>query len=114
MDSNTGVIVGLVIGGVVLLVGAVVIMKRGKRPPGPMPVGMHPGMSPAHGFPPPPQHHGFAPPQQQNFPPPQQQAQMYGRAQSGGSGGGRPGAGAGAGGGPPRGPAGGGAPTAGG
>jgi len=109
-DSNTGLIVGLVIGGVVLLVGAVVIMKRGKRPPGPMPVGMHPGMSPAHGFPPPP--HGFAPPQQQGFPPPQQQAQMYGRAQSGGSGNFQPVAKTMAVGGAPQVPAGGIAPTA--
>ena len=73
-ESNTGLIVGLVIGGVVLLGGAVLIMRRGKRLPGPQP--MHPGMSPGHGFP---------PPQQQGFPPPQQQ-QMYGRAPSGGSG----------------------------
>ena len=86
-ESNTGLIVGLVIGGVVLLLGAVVIMRRGKRPAGPpgmQPMGMHPGMSPPQGFPP-PQQHGFPPPQQQGFPPPQQ-AQMYGRAQSGGSG----------------------------
>jgi len=111
-DSNTGLIVGLVIGGVVLLLGAVVIMKRGKRPAGPMPVGMHPGMSPAHGFPPPPQQHGFAPPQQHGFPPPQQQGQMYGRAQSGGSGNFQPVAKTMAVGGPPQVPAGGIAPTA--
>jgi hypothetical protein len=99
-ESNTGLIVGLVIGGVVLLGGAFVIMKRGKRPPGyqvnvhsnAMGGGppLHPGMSPPHGFPPgqpqgPPQ--GFGPPQQQGFAPQQPpQQQMYGRAQSGGSG----------------------------
>lgn len=81
-ESNTGLIVGLVIGGVVLLAGAVMIMKRGKRP-GPMPVGMHPGMSPPHGFPPglQPPPPGFGPPPQQGFAPPPQQ--MYGRSPSG-------------------------------
>lgn len=75
-ESNTGLVVGLVIGGIVLLVGAVMIMRRGKRgaprlqssnmPP--------PGFGPPQGFPP----QGFPPPQQQGFAPPQQQ--MYGRA----------------------------------
>jgi S1-C subfamily serine protease len=90
-ESNTGLIVGLVIGGVVLLVGGFVIMRRGKRPPG-FQVNvhsgppMHPGMSPPHGFPP-GQAPGFGPPQQQGFAPQQPpQQQMYGRAQSGGSG----------------------------
>lgn len=84
-ESNTGLVVGLVIGGIVLLGGAVMIMRRGKRgatqqmrpqssnmPP--------PGFGPPQGFPP---QQGFAP---QGFPPPQQQGsappqqQMYGRA----------------------------------
>jgi serine protease Do len=94
-ESNTGLIVGLVIGGVVLLAGAFVIMRRGKRPPG-FQVNvhsnaiaggppMHPGMSPPHGFPPgAPQ--GFGPPPQQGFAPQQPPQQMYGRAPSSGSG----------------------------
>jgi len=79
-DSNTGLVVGLVIGGVVLLGGAIVIMRRGKHPQ-PMRPGMAPpgyGPPQQQGFPPP---QGFAPPQQQGFQPPQQQ--MYGRAPSG-------------------------------
>jgi len=82
-ESNTGLVVGLVIGGVVLLGGAVMIMKRGRRGatqhmrPGMPP----PGFGPPQGFPP---QHGFSPPQQ-GFPPPQQgfappPQQMYGRA----------------------------------
>jgi serine protease Do len=81
-ESNTGLVVGLVIGGVVLLGGAVMIMKRGKRGPQQVRPGMPPqGFGPPQGFPPqqqgfPPQ--GFPPPQPQGFAPPQQQ--MYGRA----------------------------------
>ncbi|MEO8842912.1 MAG: trypsin-like peptidase domain-containing protein [Kofleriaceae bacterium] len=78
-ESNTGLVVGLVIGGIVLLAGAVMIMRRGKR--GHMRPGMPPpGFGPPHGFPPQPPFspQGFPPPQQQGFAPPQQQ--MYGRA----------------------------------
>ncbi|MEO6777476.1 MAG: trypsin-like peptidase domain-containing protein [Kofleriaceae bacterium] len=97
-ESNTGLIVALVIGGLVLLTGAVVIMRRGKRQPGQAgmpPLGIHPGMSPPHGFPPgAPQPQGFPP---QGFPPPQSPQgfqpqgfapapQMYGRAPTSGSG----------------------------
>jgi Trypsin-like peptidase domain/FHA domain len=78
-ESNTGLVVGLVIGGVVLLGGAVMIMKRGKRGTQQMRPHMPPqGFGPPQGFPPQqgfPQ--GFPPPQQQGFPP---QQQMYGRA----------------------------------
>ncbi|HEX7700584.1 MAG TPA: trypsin-like peptidase domain-containing protein [Kofleriaceae bacterium] len=78
-ESNTGLVVGLVIGGVVLLGGAVMIMKRGKRGTQQMRPGMPPqGFGPPQGFP--PQHgfpQGFPPPQPQGFPP---QQQMYGRA----------------------------------
>jgi serine protease Do len=65
-ESNTGLIVGLVVGGVVLLGGGVVLLRRGKAHPRP------------HGYPP----QGFPPPQPQGFPPPQQfqPPQMYGRA----------------------------------
>jgi serine protease Do len=76
-ESNTGLVVGLVIGGVVLLGGAVMIMKRGKRGtqqmrPAPQGFGPPQGFPPQQGFP-----QGFPPPQQQGFPP---QQQMYGRA----------------------------------
>jgi serine protease Do len=73
-ESNTGLVAGLVIGGIALLGGAVVIMRRGKRrPPLPMGMGMpYPPGGPPQGYP-----QGFPPPQQQGFPPPQHQ--MYGR-----------------------------------
>ncbi len=62
-DSNSGLIVGLIIGGVALLGGAIVVMKRGKQHPP-----QRPPYPQAQGFPPPPQ----------GFPPPG--PQMYGRA----------------------------------
>ena len=78
-ESNTGLVVGLVIGGVVLLGGAILIMRRGKSGA----TQQLPGFGP-QGFPPPPPQQGFPPNQgfppspQQGFPPPGQQ--MYGRA----------------------------------
>jgi S1-C subfamily serine protease len=89
--GSTGLIVGLVIGGIVV-VGLFMIISRRKKPgagprpqqapmsaPGFPPPGQPPqGFAPPPGFPPPqgfapPQQQGFAPPQQQGFPPPQQQ-----------------------------------------
>jgi len=82
-STNPGLVIGLVIGGVVLLGGAVFLAKRGKkRPPQMMPMGMQ--GQPMHGMPGQPMPgmgmtpQGFPPPPQQGFPPPQQQ--MYGRA----------------------------------
>jgi hypothetical protein len=79
-SSNTGIVVGLVIGGVVLLLGAVLLIRRGKKPAqrpslGPqghpmMPMGGPPGQQ-IPGAPP------MMPPPQQGFGP---QQQMYGRA----------------------------------
>lgn len=78
-ESNSGLIAALVIGGIALLGGAVVIMKRGKRS-GPPQHGFSP---PPQGFPPP---LGFPPQQQQGFPP----QQMYGGAPQPGPGGSGP------------------------
>jgi len=116
-ESNTGLVIGLVIGGVVLLGGAFTIMKRGKRGPAhPMAMGGPPG----HGMPPQGMPHqgapGFGPPQgAPAFGPPPQQPGMYGRApnpQGPGSGGFQPVAKTMAVGGAPQVPAGGIAPTA--
>lgn len=65
--SNTGMIVGLVIGGVVLLgVLGFVLTRKKKGAPQPQ---MQPGMQPMQGYPPPPQQHGGYPPPPQMAPP---------------------------------------------
>ncbi len=97
--GNTGLIVGLVIGGIVVLGGLAFVLMRKKKGPAPHPHAMHPHahamqpphmqghMQPQHMQQPPhmQQHHGMQPPhmqpphmQQGGFPPPPGQ-QMYGR-----------------------------------
>ena len=71
-ESNRGWIGGLVVGGIALLGGGFVILKRGKQHRPSMYPAMPLGFPPPHGFAPP---HGYAPPQQQGFAP----QQMYGR-----------------------------------
>jgi len=76
--SSNGPVIGLVAGGVVLALLAVVMIRRGKRarPGMPMPMPMQPGMMPPPGMQ--PQMMPGQAPGQYGMPPPQQQ--MYGRA----------------------------------
>ena len=76
--SSNGPVIGLVAGGVVLALLAVVMIGRGKRarPGMPMPMPMQPGMMPPPGMQ--PQMMPGQAPGQYGMPPPQQQ--MYGRA----------------------------------
>ncbi len=90
--GNTGLIIGLVIGGLVVVGGGAFALTRRNQGPRPMPhppgmpmgygphghmagqTPMHgaPAMPPPQGFPPPPGSQGFPPPQPQGFPPPPQ------------------------------------------
>lgn len=81
-SSNTGLIIGLVVGGIVVLGGGAWLLTRKKagpaRPPhmhqNMQPGHMGPAMQPPHGAPP-----YMPPPQQPGYPPGPQPQQMYGR-----------------------------------